>query len=36
MTLTQYKQMAREQYFLLLLEPDATIAAISDLLPAGR
>jgi len=28
--------MAREQYFLLLLEPDATIAAISDLLPASR
>ncbi len=36
MTLTQYKQMAREQYFLLLLEPDATIAAITDLLPASR
>jgi len=36
MTLTQYKQMAREQYFLLLLEPEATLAAIPDLLPADK
>jgi hypothetical protein len=36
MTLTQYKQMAREQYFLLLLEPEATMAAVSDLLPASK
>jgi pimeloyl-ACP methyl ester carboxylesterase len=34
MTLAQFKAMAREQFFLLLLEPDATLAAIPDLLPA--
>ena len=36
LTLTQYKQMAREQYFLMLLEPEATLAAIPDLLPASK
>ena len=34
MTLAQFKQMAREQFFLLLLEPEATLAAIPELLPA--
>ena len=36
MTLAQYKQMARAQYFLLLLEPEAAIAAIPDLLPGSK
>ena len=34
MTLAQFKKMAREQFFLLKLEPDATLAAIPKLLPA--
>jgi hypothetical protein len=34
MTLAQFKAMAREQFFLLLLEPDAALAAIPKLLPA--
>jgi Protein of unknown function (DUF3141) len=34
MTLAQFKSMAREQFFLLLLEPEATLAAIPKLLPA--
>ena len=34
MTLPQFKQMAREQFYLLLLEPEATLAAIPKLLPA--
>jgi hypothetical protein len=34
MTLAQFKAMAREQFFLLLLEPEATLAAIPKLLPA--
>jgi hypothetical protein len=34
MTLEQFKKMAREQFFLLKLEPDATLAAIPKLLPA--
>ena len=33
LTLSQFKQMAREQFFLLLLEPEATLAAIPKLLP---
>jgi hypothetical protein len=33
MTLAQFKKMAREQFFLLKLEPDATLAAIPKLLP---
>jgi pimeloyl-ACP methyl ester carboxylesterase len=36
MTLAQFKAMAREQYFLLLLEPEATLAAIPKLLPADN
>jgi pimeloyl-ACP methyl ester carboxylesterase len=34
MTLAQFKTMAREQFFLLLLDPEATLAAIPKLLPA--
>src|SRR6516164_6894622 len=34
MTLAQFKAMAREQFFLLLLEPEATLAAIPKLLPS--
>jgi pimeloyl-ACP methyl ester carboxylesterase len=34
MTLAQFKAMAREQFFLLLLEPEAALAAIPKLLPA--
>jgi len=33
LTLAQFKAMAREQFFLLLLEPEATLAAIPQLLP---
>ena len=33
MTLAQFKAMAREQFYLLLLEPEATLAAIPRLLP---
>lgn len=35
MTLAQFKAMAREQYFLLLLDPEATLRAIPSLLPAS-
>ena len=34
LTLSQFKAMAREQFLLLLLDPDATLAAIPKLLPA--
>jgi pimeloyl-ACP methyl ester carboxylesterase len=34
LTLAQFKAMAREQFCLLLLEPEATLAAIPKLLPA--
>ena len=34
LTLAQFKAMAREQFLLLLLEPEATLAAIPKLLPA--
>lgn len=33
LTLAQFKAMAREQFFLLLLEPEAALAAIPKLLP---
>ncbi len=36
LTLAQFKAMAREQFFLLLLDPEATLAAIPKLLPARR
>jgi hypothetical protein len=35
MTLSEFKAMAREQYFLMLLEPEAALAAIPRLLPPG-
>jgi len=34
LTLAQFKAMAREQFFMLLLEPEAALAAIPKLLPA--
>ena len=34
LTLPQFKAMAREQFFLLLLDPEAALAAIPKLLPA--
>jgi len=34
LTLAQFKAMAREQFLLLLLDPEATLAAIPKLLPA--
>ena len=34
MTLAQFKAMAREQFLLLLLDPEAALAAIPKLLPA--
>jgi hypothetical protein len=33
LTLAQFKAMVREQFFMLLLEPDASLAAIPKLLP---
>jgi len=33
LTLAQFKAIAREQFFLLLLDPEATLAAIPKLLP---
>lgn len=33
LTLAQFKTMVREQFFMLLLEPDASLAAIPQLLP---
>ena len=33
LTLAQFKAMAREQFLLLLLDPEATLAAIPKLLP---
>ena len=33
LTLSQFKAMAREQFFLLLLDPEAALAAIPKLLP---
>jgi hypothetical protein len=34
LTLTQFKALMREQFFMLLLDEDATLGAIPDLLPA--
>ena len=36
LTLAQFKQIVREQFFMLLLEPEATLAAIPKLLPPGE
>ena len=35
MTLAQFKTMAREQYFLMLLDPEGALSAIPSLLPAS-
>jgi hypothetical protein len=36
LTLAQFKTMVREQFFMLLLEPEASLAAIPDLLPPNE
>ena len=33
LTLAEFKALVREQYFMLLIDEDATLAAIPDLLP---
>jgi hypothetical protein len=33
LTLAQFKTMVREQYFMLLIDPEATLAAIPEMLP---
>jgi hypothetical protein len=35
-TLAQFKTLVREQFFMLLLEPEASLAAIPKLLPPGQ
>jgi hypothetical protein len=35
LTLSQFKQMVRDQFFMLLIDQDAALAAIPSLLPAG-
>jgi hypothetical protein len=35
-TLAQFKMIVREQFFMLLLEPEASLAAIPKLLPRGE
>jgi hypothetical protein len=34
MTLSEFKAMVREQYFMLLIEPEAALAAVATLLPS--
>jgi hypothetical protein len=36
LTVAQFKAIVREQFFMLLLEPEATLAAIPKLLPPGE
>jgi hypothetical protein len=36
LTLAQFKKIVREQFFMLLLEPEASLAAIPKLLPTGE
>jgi hypothetical protein len=36
LTLAQFKTIVREQFFMLLLEPEASLAAIPELLPLGE
>jgi hypothetical protein len=36
LTLGQFKTIVREQFFMLLLEPEASLAAIPKLLPPGE
>src|SRR5262249_15173750 len=35
-TLQEFKVLLREQYFMLLLDEEATLAAIPDMLPADK
>ena len=35
-TLAEFKTLIREQYFMLLIDQEATLAAIPDLLPSGK
>jgi hypothetical protein len=36
LTLAQFKQIVREQFFMLLLDPEASLAAIPKLLPQSE
>jgi hypothetical protein len=36
LTLAQFKTIVREQFFMLLLDPEASLAAIPKLLPASE
>jgi hypothetical protein len=36
LTLAQFKKIVREQFFMLLLDPEASLAAITKLLPSGQ
>jgi hypothetical protein len=36
LSLAQFKTIVREQFFMLLLEPEASLAAIPKLLPPGE
>jgi hypothetical protein len=36
LTLADFKALLREQYFMLLIDEDATLAAIPDLLPSDQ
>lgn len=36
LTLAEFKALVREQFFMLLIEPDAALQAIPDMLPADR
>jgi Protein of unknown function (DUF3141) len=36
LTLAEFKALVREQYFMLLIDQDATLGAISDLLPPDK
>ena len=36
LTLAEFKALVREQYFMLLIDEDATLAAIPDLLPSDH
>ena len=36
LTLAQFKMMVREQFFMLLLEPEASLAAIPKMLPSAK
>jgi len=35
MTLPAFKQMVREQHYMLLIDPEAALAAIPDMLPSN-